>query len=126
WSSDVFSSDLDMAKPLVNPEGGGFLVDMTNHVADFLGAIQELPGPVKGAIGIIGGLTIAATVGAGAFALLMPKYVQFRESLADLTSYHPKLGKFASGLGDVAVAAGQRGGVDGVTAVGVSSLLSVF
>src|SRR5699024_8357864 len=34
--------------------------------------------------------------------------------------------KFASGLGNVAVAAGKLGGVVGLTAVGVSSLLSAF
>src|SRR5699024_8823169 len=116
----------DMAKPLVDPEGGGALVGLTNTLADFLNSLQALPGPVKGAIGVIGGLTTAATVGAGAFALLMPKYVQFRESLADLTSYHPKLGKFAGGLGNVAAAAGKLGGVVGLTAIGVSSLLSAF
>src|SRR5699024_6260851 len=116
----------DMAKPLVDPEGGGALVGLTNTLADFLNSLQALPGPVKGAIGVIGGLTTAATVGAGAFALLLPKYVQFKDSLSQLTQIHPQLGAFTSALGGFAGAAMRLGGVIGGVTIGVAGLLTAL
>src|SRR5699024_2717303 len=116
----------DMAKPLVDPEGGGALVGLTNTLADFLNSLQALPGPVKGAIGVIGGLTTAATVGAGAFALLLPKYVQFKDSLSQLTQIHPQVGAFTSALGGFAGAAMRLGGVIGGVTIGVAGLLTAL
>src|SRR5690625_2288541 len=46
----------DLAKPFVNPDGGGILIDLANKVADLMRAIEALPGPVKTAMGALGGM----------------------------------------------------------------------
>lgn len=63
----------EMAKPLVDPEGGGALVSVANAAADFLRALQALPGPVKTAGGAIFGIVTAATLAGGAFLMLAPR-----------------------------------------------------
>src|SRR5699024_10616358 len=35
-----------LAKPLVNPDGGGMLVDLANQAADLMYWLEALPGPV--------------------------------------------------------------------------------
>jgi tape measure domain-containing protein len=74
-----FSSEL--AKPLVNPEGGGALVDLLNWAADAMRAFQGLPEPVKMTTSalVFGAAAVAAFGGAAVLAL--PKVLAFKASL---------------------------------------------
>src|SRR5699024_1070486 len=60
------------------------------------------------------------------FALLLPKYVQFKDSLSQLTQIHPQLGAFTSALGGFAGAAMRLGGVIGGVTIGVAGLLTAL
>lgn len=115
----------EFAKPLVNPEGGGFLVDLTNHVADFLNALQDLPGPVKTATGVIGGLTTAALVGGGSLLMAAPKYFKFKDDLQTLANTHPSVAKLSGALGKLRNAA-AIGAVATTAAVGLLKLADAF
>src|SRR5699024_8257066 len=101
------------ATPLVDPEGGGALVSGVNAIADSLFGLQKLvegmPGWMKTGTTAIGGLTTAATLGAGAFMVALPKYAEYRESLKTLANTHPRLTKLAGGLGKVAGSATKLG-----------------
>lgn len=58
---------------LVDPEGGGWMVDLANNAADLLYSLQDLPGPI---LNVAGGLAVAggaATTAAGGFLLLAPQ-----------------------------------------------------
>ncbi|WP_344250993.1 tape measure protein, partial [Isoptericola hypogeus] len=96
-----FSSEL--AAPLVDPEGGGALVDMLNGVADAMRGFQDLPDPIKK---LAGGLTLlggAAALAAGSMILLAPKAIETVGAFKDLAAAHPRV---AGGLKGVAKAAG--------------------
>src|SRR5690625_1253179 len=103
----------EFATPLVDPEGGGALVSGVNAIADSLFGLQKLvegmPGWMKTGTTAIGGLTTAATLGAGAFMVALPKYAEYRESLQTLAGTHPRLTKLAGGLGKVAGSASKLG-----------------
>lgn len=100
----------ELMAPLVSPDGGGFLVDLTNSAADALRAIQKLPEPIKLAGAALGGLTGAASLGAGAFMLLLPRALDtwdaFRRIGLVTDATAGKLGRYASTLGKVGLAAG--------------------
>ena len=70
----------------VGSEGGGLLVDLANAAADAMRAIQQLPGPVKNAMGIIGTLGSTATVAAGGFMLLAPRAVETWDAFVKLSN----------------------------------------
>src|SRR5699024_12258420 len=70
----------EFATSLVDPEGVGALVSGVIAIADSLFGLQKL---VEGMLGwmktgttAIGGLTTAATLGAGAFMVALPKYAE--------------------------------------------------
>lgn len=89
-----FSAEL--ARPLVDPEGGGALVDLLNGLADAMRNFEKLPAPVKDATTAIVGLTGAALLAGGTFLLAAPKIVEFRGAMAalEITS-----GRAANALG---------------------------
>lgn len=62
-----------MMEPLVGQNGGGFLVDATNRLADFMRMIEGLPGPIKVSLGAITGLAGVVGVAGGAFILALPQ-----------------------------------------------------
>ena len=70
----------------VGSEGGGLLVDLANAAADAMRAIQQLPGPVKNAMGIIGTLGSTATVAAGGFMLLAPRAIESWDAFVKLSN----------------------------------------
>lgn len=80
----------DLMEPLVSKNGGGFLVDITNGVADAMRAFQNLPGPVKAVVGALGGLVGAGSLAAGTFLTLAPRLVATWDALA-------QMGKFGAG-----------------------------
>lgn len=77
-----FSAEL--ATPLVDPDGGGALVDFLNGLADAMRQFEKLPQPVKDAtttVVLAGG---AALLAGGSFLLAVPKIAEFRAAMADL------------------------------------------
>jgi len=77
-----FSSEL--ATPLVDPDGGGALVDFLNGLADAMRQFEKLPEPVKNAttnITLAGG---AALLAGGTFLLTVPKIAALRAAMVDL------------------------------------------
>lgn len=74
----------EMVKPLVNPNGGGLLVDASNSLADFMRLVEKAPEPIKLMTGAMFSLVgVAATLGGG-FLLLAPRIVATRTALAEL------------------------------------------
>src|SRR5690625_4369111 len=88
----------DFAKPLVDPEGGGFLVGLTNSIADFLNLIQKLPDPIKNTLGVLGGLGSLATLAAGGFMILAPQIANAIDAFNRLSKANPGL---TTGLKDI-------------------------
>ena len=116
----------EIAKPLVDPEGGGALVDWLNGLSDALRQLQEAPSWVHNAALALGGLTAAVTLGGAAFALGLPKYIEFRKAVETLSATHPMVGKIDGALGKLAKTAGRLGiAVGGAVAVtaGIKLLL---
>src|SRR5690625_27583 len=107
-----------LATPLVDPEGGGLLVDWVNSVADSLftlrDIVEDMPGWMRGGILAVGGLTTAATLAGGAFMVALPAYVRFQESLQNLAATHPNLQKTGQ-------AVSKLGGYAAKAAVGVAA-----
>ena len=77
-----FSAEL--ATPLVDPDGGGALVDFLNGLADAMRQFEKLPQPVKDAtttVVLAGG---AALLAGGSFLLAVPQIAAFKAGLVDL------------------------------------------
>lgn len=102
---DLSASIMESA---VSPDGGGWLVDLTNSVADFIRGIEALPQPVKEIGGIVSGVGGAATLAAGGFLLAAPRIVETRDALKTLGVLTPGVtGKLvALGKGAAIAAAG--------------------
>ena len=103
----------ELMRPLVDPNGGGFLIDAANGVADLMRQFQALPEPVKLAVGAIGGLTGATALFGGATVLALPKVTEFWTALGNIGPAGVKtqgalsrLGKFVSGPWALGIAAG--------------------
>lgn len=75
----------------VGPEGGGFLVDMTNQAADFLRWIDKFPDPVKNAGAAMGVLAGGGALAAGSFIMLVPQIVSTVTAVRTLSSTLPAL-----------------------------------
>ncbi|GAB3042241.1 aggregation-promoting factor C-terminal-like domain-containing protein [Sediminivirga luteola] len=118
----------ELARPLVDPNGGGFGADVLNFAADAMRLFMELPEPIRNtALGIVG--LGAAGVGAvGATAALVPRMIDLHTNMVQLSTQFPRT---ARGLRNVGIAAGvvtgaiiamqaaghtvfRRGGFDGV------------
>ncbi|MEB4614003.1 tape measure protein, partial [Leucobacter sp. M11] len=74
-----FSSEL--ARPLVDPNGGGALVDLLNWAADAMRAFEDLPAPVKTTISAMTGLAGVGSLAGGTFMLALPKFLEFQDAL---------------------------------------------
>ncbi|MGP6172001.1 tape measure protein [Microbacterium sp. A204] len=64
----------DLTKPLVDPSGGGALVDFMNRTADLMRAIQALPEPIKLAGGQLFAFAGIVTLASGILLAGIPKY----------------------------------------------------
>ena len=93
----------DIMAGAVDPEGGGWLVDLTNQAADLLRAFQRLPGPIKEGVGAISGIGGAALLAVGGVTKLVDISLSMRDTWGQLATDMPRL---ASGLGNVGKAAG--------------------
>lgn len=101
----------ELMTPLVDPNGGGFLIDAANGVADLIRQFQALPEPAKLTIAGIGGVTGAASLALGTFVMVAPKVVEFRKALEVLGPKAQFAGRMVGGLTKAA------GGVAGVLAL---------
>jgi len=99
-----FASEL--ATPLVDPEGGGLLVDMLNGLADAMRRFQGLPDGVKHAISVFALLTGAVSALGGAFLLLMPRIAATKAAFETLNISMSKIAKGGGTVGLVVVALG--------------------
>lgn len=77
-----FSAEL--AKPLVNPNGGGALIDLLNWTADMLRGFIALPEPVKIVTSVLTGLIGVVALAGGTALLAVPKIAAFRAGLEAL------------------------------------------
>lgn len=98
FSADMFSG-------FVSPDGGGFLIDLTNKVADFLRFLEKLPGPVKQAIGTITLLGGGAVTAAGGFLMFAPRILDTIDAVGKLSSAFPKATGALKTFGGVALKA---------------------
>ncbi|WP_200329599.1 tape measure protein [Leucobacter sp. L43] len=92
-----FSAEL--ATPLVDPNGGGALVELLNWAADAMRAFEDLPGPVKTTVSVLTGLGGAASLGAGAAMLALPKWLEFKSALVDVGYSGSRLDAVMRGIG---------------------------
>lgn len=93
-------------EPAVGQSGGGFLVDLTNSVADFLRAVEKLPDPVKQAGAALGGISGAAALAAGSLIVAVPKIVEVNAAWKTLGTTLPGVARVLSSLGPATLAAG--------------------
>ena len=105
----------ELAKPLVNPNGGGFLIDVTNGVADLLRHVQALPTPIKIAGAALTGTVAIATTAGAAWLLLGPKIDKARTSFRNFRLAQPGL---VSAIGKTTKVLGIAGAA--ATALGVA------
>lgn len=94
-----------LAAPLVDPEGGGSLVWLTNAAADAIRALEGLPDPVLQSVGAMSGIAGVAMAGYGAMMLLVPQVVAFRDAKARLAAEMPKTSTAMRRLGTAATIA---------------------
>ena len=116
----------ELAAPLVGPEGGGFAIDFLNSLADAMRAFQNAPQWVKGGTAALGALTGAAAIAAGTFAVGLPKYIAYKDAVAQLAATHPTVAKLDSSLSKLAGTAVRLGIAFGATVAvtaGVKSLM---
>ena len=74
----------ELASGLVNPNGGGALVDWLNSMADAMRGFQNAPGWVKATTGgLVGLVGVAALLGGGAL-LLVPRLVALYDGLGKM------------------------------------------
>ena len=88
----------DIAKPLVDPEGGGLLVGLMNRLSDVLQLAEKLPRPVKTAGLAIGGLGSTALIAGGGFLVAVPKIAEFHRALDTIASTSPKVSSAIRGM----------------------------
>lgn len=77
-----FSAEL--AKPLVDPNGGGALVDLLNWTADAMRNFEKLPEPIKNVTSGLAGLVGVGSLLGGTFMLALPKMLEFSAALTTL------------------------------------------
>lgn len=103
-----FSSAL--ATPLVDPNGGGALIDLFNWTADIMRAFLALPEPVKNVITTVGLATGAFLLLGGTALVAVPKIAAMKASLAAVGitagTVGRNVGVFAAAMGAAAGAVG--------------------
>lgn len=75
----------DLAKPLVDPNGGGALVGLLNWAADMMRAVQQLPEPIKIAGGAMFAFAGFIALAAGAVLVATPRLVAMRVAFLNLS-----------------------------------------
>ncbi|HLS14132.1 MAG TPA: tape measure protein [Beutenbergiaceae bacterium] len=113
-----------IAAPLVDPEGGGLLVDFLNRLSDALFTLRDMPPAlvqIPGWLTMLGG---AATLGAGGLMLAVPRFVEFRTSIAALADTFPRFASAAGGFVGTVGRLSAIGATIAVTATAFGALSS--
>lgn len=113
-----FASEL--AKPLVDPNGGGALVDLLNWTADAMRNFEKLPEPVKATVSALTGLVGVGSLVGGTFMLALPKVLEFQAALATLGLTG---GAVRSGLGNIVR---FLGGPWGIALMAAAASVAIF
>ncbi len=112
----------ELMVPLVSPDGGGLLIDLANGLADLMRSVESMPTPVRNAAAAMTGLTGAASLGAGAFLILLPRILDTIEAGKVLANDFPRV---AGALGSVARGAARLSAVIGVAGVATIAIQQV-
>lgn len=119
----------ELAAGLVDPQGGGGLVDWLNNVADAMRRFQSAPEWVKGATVGIGGLVGVAAALGGAALLLIPRIVSLYDALEHLgpagMKAHDAMGRFGRSLPAISKVAGVAAAI-GVLASATGELVDAI
>lgn len=91
-----------MMSTAVDPNGGGWLVDLTNNAASAIRMLDSLPQPIKNVTGLLSALTGAAALAGGGFIALAPQVVAARDAWKTLEEASPRLTGALSGIGKAA------------------------
>ncbi len=113
-----FASEL--AKPLVDPNGGGALIDLLNWTADAMRNFQKLPEPVKATASALTGLVGVGALLGGTAMLAIPRWVAFKDALADLQITGSRV---RGGLGNIVR---FLGGPLGIALMAAAATVAVF
>lgn len=76
----------ELASPLVDPSGGGALVDLLNWAADMMRAFQQLPEPIRLTGGAMFALTGFITLASGAALLATPRLIAMKVAFMALST----------------------------------------
>lgn len=77
----------------VGPEGGGWLVDMTNGLADMLRVLESMPTPALETMGALSGIAGISLLGAGGLVASVPKFVELHAAFKNLEAISPRLAR---------------------------------
>ncbi|MGF3055606.1 tape measure protein [Microbacterium sp. YY-01] len=110
----------DLMKPIVNPEGGGVLVDLLNWTADVMRNMQKLPEPIKNVMGLTFALVGVFALVGGTAILAIPKVVAFNAALATLGITGASVRSRLSGI------TGFLGGPWGIALLAATALVITF
>jgi tape measure domain-containing protein len=114
-----------LATPLVDPQGGGLLIDFFNMLADAMRALEAAPTWLQGAIVAITGLIGVAALAGGSLMIAVPRFVEFRTALETLSNTHPLLGRLTSGLSRFFGTVGRAAAVGTVLTVAAGGLIKL-
>lgn len=87
-----------LMEPLVDPNGGGLLIDAANGVADLMRAFDSLPDSVKNTTGLLAGAAGATALVGGTALLAVPKIVDFKNHLETVAGVSTRGEKAILGL----------------------------
>jgi tape measure domain-containing protein len=113
----------ELASSLVDPQGGGALVDWLNGIADALRSFQALPEPVKATTAALVGLVGVASLLAGGAMLLVPRVVDLYDALGSLGPVGAKAQAGMRGMAGAlpAVARAAQAAAIALTAVAIAA-----
>lgn len=112
-----------MATPLVDPDGGGLLIDFFNGLADAMRQFINAPAWLQGTILALGGLAGVGMLVGGALLVAIPRVAEFSQSLATLGNTHPRLANFTRTFGSFAK---QLAGAGTIIAVATTAISALF
>ncbi|MGQ7788207.1 tape measure protein [Nesterenkonia sp. K-15-9-6] len=109
-----------LAAPLVDPDGGGFLVEAINMAADFGSALLELPEPLLQIAGL--GITAAGgiTLVGSAIIMALPHLRAFASAAAATWT---AIGSFAGNMAGIAGGFRRIGIAAGIAGAGLGSMM---
>lgn len=92
----------EMLSGAVDPNGGGWLVDLTNQLANMMRTVQQIPQPIRETFGALSGLGGASLLAVAGVTKLVDAGLSMKNTWASL---HENNEKLATGLGKLGKAA---------------------